>query len=333
MEARVRPARALWILCALFAASAYSDQRESWVDPSPHKEWFVTVAKDVRLEVLDWGGNGRVIVLLPGGGDTAHVYDDFAPKLSTEFHVYGITRRGFGASGFSESDYGADRLGDDVIAVLDALHLQKPVLVGHSIGGQELSSVGSRYPNRVAGLVYLEAGYSYAYDDGTVPSVNEFLQLGWPQPPPPGDSDLASFSALQKYYLRGLGFTYAEGELRQRWTTRANGKVGEERNFPGGSTLLAGMKKYTSIPVPVLAIFAIPHDQGKWVETSADAKVREAAKAVTAAEVAMTKRQADAFQRGVPTAHVVRLRAHHYVYLSNESDVLREMRSFMQQLK
>ena len=328
----MRPARALWVLCVLFAASTYSNERDGWVDPSPHKVRLVTVAEDVRLEVLDWGGNGRAIVLLPGGGDTAHVYDDFAPKLSSEFHVYGITRRGFGASGYSASDYGADRFGDDVIAVLDALQLQKPVLVGHSIGGQELSSVGSRYPDRVAGLVYLDAGYSYAYDDGTVPSVNEFLQLAWPQPPPPGDSDLASFSALQKYYLRGLGFTYPEGELRQRWIASANGKVSQERNFPGGSTLLARMKKYTNIPVPVLAIFAVPHDQGKWVETSADPKVREAAKALTDAEVPMTKRQADAFQRGIPTAHVVRLRAHHYVYLSNESDVLREIRSFMHQL-
>jgi pimeloyl-ACP methyl ester carboxylesterase len=50
----------------------------------------------VRLEVLDWGGTGRSLVLLAGGGDTAHIFDDFAPKLTGDFHVYGITRRGFG---------------------------------------------------------------------------------------------------------------------------------------------------------------------------------------------------------------------------------------------
>jgi pimeloyl-ACP methyl ester carboxylesterase len=41
----------------------------------------------------------------------------------------------------------------------------RPVLVGHSLGGEELSSVGSRHPDRVAGLIYLDAGYSYAYYD------------------------------------------------------------------------------------------------------------------------------------------------------------------------
>lgn len=59
-------------------------------------------------------------MLLAGGGDTAHVFDDFAPKLKPGFHVYGITRRGFGQSGFSPEGWGADRGGDDVFAVLDA---------------------------------------------------------------------------------------------------------------------------------------------------------------------------------------------------------------------
>jgi pimeloyl-ACP methyl ester carboxylesterase len=79
--------------------------------------------------------------------------------------VYGITRRGYGASSVPADGYEADRLGDDVLAVLDSLHLTRPVLVGHSIAGEELSSVGSRHPEKVAGLVYLDAGYGYAYYD------------------------------------------------------------------------------------------------------------------------------------------------------------------------
>src|SRR5262245_44669519 len=36
---------------------------------------FVPVDANVRLEVLDWGGTGKTIVLLAGGGNTAHVFD------------------------------------------------------------------------------------------------------------------------------------------------------------------------------------------------------------------------------------------------------------------
>ena len=88
-----------------------------WRDPSPHSVQFVTVEDNVKLEVLDWGGSGRPIVLLTGSGNTAHVYDDFARKLLDCCHVYGITRRGFGLSSHPESGYTDQRLADDVLQV------------------------------------------------------------------------------------------------------------------------------------------------------------------------------------------------------------------------
>ncbi len=322
------------MLLVLLAVPLHSQQPAVWKDPSPHITRFVTVDKNVRLEVLDWGGSGKPLVLLAGGGDTAHVFDEFAPKLMASFHVYGITRRGFGESGFSASEYGADRLGDDVLAVLDSLKLKRSVLVGHSIAGEELSSIASRYPNRVAGLVYLEAGYPYAFDNGKGPTMQEFQDISGPQPPSPGESDLAGFSALQRYYLRVLGFTYPEAEIRQQWDSTSDGRLGKQRDFPGYATVMAGMKKFTDIPVPALVIFGIPHGQGNWVDNSTDPKVCEAAKAYSAALTALTERQAKAFENAVPTARVVRLRgAHHYVFLSNEADVLREMRPFLSGLR
>jgi pimeloyl-ACP methyl ester carboxylesterase len=80
--------------------------------------------------------------------------------------VYGITRRGFGASSKPATGYRTDRLADDDLAVIDSLGLARPVLAGHSLAGAELSSIGSRQPSRVAGLVYLDPS-SAAYDDGT----------------------------------------------------------------------------------------------------------------------------------------------------------------------
>ena len=72
----------------------------------------------VRLGVLDWGGSGPAIVLL-GCYVTAHVYDEFGPKLTDQFHVYVITRRASGASDKPTSGYTVQRSADDVLAVLD----------------------------------------------------------------------------------------------------------------------------------------------------------------------------------------------------------------------
>lgn len=49
--------------------------------------------------------------------------------------------------------------------MIAALHLTRPILVGHSLAGEELSDIGFHHPDAVAGLVYLEAGYPYALYD------------------------------------------------------------------------------------------------------------------------------------------------------------------------
>src|SRR4051812_39477486 len=67
----------------------------------PHSAPIISMTRigpGVSLEVLDWGGRGPTLVFLAGGGNTAHVFDDFAPQFADSFHVIGITRRGFGAS-------------------------------------------------------------------------------------------------------------------------------------------------------------------------------------------------------------------------------------------
>jgi len=90
------------------------------LDSSPHTITFVAADEDVRLEVLDWGGppGARALVLLSGLGDTAHVFDKFAPRLTDGYHVLGVTRRGFGKSSappvVGPATYSADRLGDDL---------------------------------------------------------------------------------------------------------------------------------------------------------------------------------------------------------------------------
>lgn len=98
-------------------------------------------------------------------------------------------------------------------------------------------------------------------------------------------------------------------------------------------TIMTNTKKYAQIPVPALAIFAIPHVQEAWMIKSADPAVRKDADTYFAKLDTLAEKQAKAFEDGVPGAHVIRLRGMHYVYVSNEPDILREMRSFLSNLK
>jgi non-heme chloroperoxidase len=303
----------------------------AWVrDPSPHKMQFVTVDTNVKLEVLDWGGSGRPLVLLAGLGNTAHVFDKFALKLTPKYHVYGITRRGFGDSSVPDSGYSADRLGDDVFAVIDALKLNRPVLAGHSIAGEELSSIGSRHPEKVAGLIYLDAGYQYAfYDRGRGNLILDSLELQKKLEqlrPGKGPQDQRSLiHELLQTYIPQL-----EKALQENLKDLESAPPPDNQpqpKFPA-TEIFEGEQKYTEIHAPLLLIYAVPHSGYPPLK---DPAMRPAAEA---RDEANANAQAKAFVTAVPQGRVVKLpHANHYVFKSNEADVLREMDAFIGGLK
>ena len=262
-----------------------------WKDPSPHTVRLVTVEKDVALEVLDWGGTGRPLVLLAGLGNTAHVFDKFAPKLTANYHVYGITRRGFGDSSKPapvDDNYNADRLGDDVLAVLAALKLDHPVLAGHSVAGEELSSIGTRHPERVSGLIYLDAAQPYT-----------FLEIK---------------KGMQKLNAQRLA-----GTESARPKTPPSSLPPPAPALTPRDAIMKGTRDYTGIKPPFLAFVPVPHQCQPNCNT-------EFAKNDAAAMTGL----ADTLEADYPNAHVVRLpNANHYVFFSNEADVLREMDAFI----
>ena len=367
--------RALGILGVawLLFTSGMGAQESQWHNPTPHNVQFVTVEPTVRLEVLDFGGSGRAVILLAGEGGNAHVWDDFAPKLTSGYRVYAITRRGYGESSAPATGYSADRLGDDVLEVMAALKLDKPVLAGHSIAGEELSSIGSRYPERVACLIYLDAAYAYAFYDSihaqgedltvdinelrnqidrlqsgaenprpliqqllqtTIPTMEKDLKVRQdssnhprlPNAPAPTTADFASFAAYQAYQKRVLGWPRTEGNLRGQFEVTPDGHLGKSRLSPAlHAAMMAGEQKYTSVKVPVLAIFASPADPGPLAHNDT-----EALAGFEAYDAAITAAQIDAVRSAAPSAHIVLLpQANHAIFISNEADCLREMRAFL----
>ena len=222
----------------------------------------------------------------------------------------------------------------DVLAVLDSLKLTRPVLAGASLGGEELSSVGSRNPERIGGLIYLDAAYSYAFDNGKGVTLEEFLeqlQDAGPQAPLPTAADTASFSAYQSWLKRTSGVTVPESEIRQTMTSGPDGRVGEPRTPSWVSAaVVRRMKKYADIRSRALAIYAVPSYSRTWLDGIHDPAVQASADTFFARMRVSMEKQANAFENGVPDARVVRLSGgHHLVFTSNEAEVLREVRAFV----
>ena len=240
----------------MFVAGTVTSWYRSFSKP-PHLDLggnaqFVTVEQKVELEVVDFGGIGRPLVLLSGWGGTAHSFGNLPSRLTLNYHAYGVTRRGFGLSSAPASGYTAKRLGDDVVAVVDALKLGRPVLVGASFAGEELSSVATFHPEKISGLIYLDAANGYALCD----QIHGNLAMR-----------VATIARILEPLIPSAF---------------------EPRIFAA----TAGQRKFTELHVPILAIFPDPHDlssQYKDADRRAKAEARDSDR--TERQISVIQRQ------------------------------------------
>ncbi|MGD9902528.1 MAG: alpha/beta fold hydrolase [Vicinamibacterales bacterium] len=310
----------------------------AWRDPSPHQVRRVTVDGSVRLEVLDWGGSGPPLVLL-GCYLSAHAYDDIAPKLTDQFHVVGITRRGIGGSDQPADGYSVQRSSDDLLGALDRLGLAKVVLLGTSCAGQVQTLFASQHAERVSGLVYLDG----ASDPTTTASAYEppmpDLATLPRQAAPLDDLDTSSFAAYRQAMHRGRGFAFPEAELRQLYVVNPDGSMGESR-LPAAIrraiTVDARITPdYAGIRAPVLALYQAQRpfadEAAKYViRTDQERAALRQLYDATRALYTLWQRQ---LRDGVPLARIVELPgANVFMFLTHEADVLREVRAFARSL-
>jgi non-heme chloroperoxidase len=342
-----------YLLCVLLAvAGPSSPQQTEWKDPSPHVVRSVEVDTDVRLEVLDWGGSGPALLLLAGGGDTAHVFDDLAPRLATRYRVVGVTRRGHPGSSAPAAGYGVARLAADIVRVMDAVGLQTPVVVGHSFAGEEMHVLGARYSTRIAGLVYVDAAFDRG-DDADSDAFNAVART-LPAAPSPKEGDLASFTALRAY-LEKYGGAGPEAHLRARWVANPDGTV---RRFVPERAIIQAMAKEMRaafnkpynperIRVPAVAIYAVPKsvddlirmgssDRLPFLELVAravdDPAIRERIQKLYLLTRERVRNHEKWFEAFAERGRVVELSGTHHLLISNPREVLEQIDAFMSPL-
>ena len=95
-------------------------------------------------------------------GTDLHMWDDQIGEWSKHFRVIRYDRRGHGRSGAPQGPYSMERFGRDVIAVLDALKIEKTSWCGLSMGGMVGQWLGANAPGRVDKLILSNTNSYYA---------------------------------------------------------------------------------------------------------------------------------------------------------------------------
>jgi pimeloyl-ACP methyl ester carboxylesterase len=328
MKRRARTLGLLFVFATSAAACARGQDRRLTPDRRAPAIRMTPIGRGVTLEVLDWGGHGRPLVFLAGLGNTAHVFDSFAPQFTDRFHVIGITRRGFGASAGAPPPNNLDTLVADITATLDSLGLGRVVLVGHSIAGEEMTRFAELHAARCAGLVYLDAAYDRSGID----------TLASKQPSAPGPriraGDTASFASVRALYARVLGVVEPESDIRatERFDAadRYRGPV-----TPGSLKARVGAGKqvarYDRVRCPALAVYAVPDSVADVIPyyREFDAVGRAQAESVL---TFVQRVVADARARiaGAPSYQIVDVQgSNHYLFLQHPGEVAAAMRKFL----
>lgn len=119
----------------------------------PH-EAFVTL-DEVTLHTLDWTGGDPSIVAVHGAVMSGYVFSALAHHLTPEFRIVAPAIRGNGFSDKPPDGYTAERHVRDLLELIDALGIHRPVLMGHSTGGAIATLLAERCEAR--GLILLDA--------------------------------------------------------------------------------------------------------------------------------------------------------------------------------
>jgi len=122
----------------------------------PRDEWITL--NGLSFHYREWGGTGRPVVLLHGLASTCHIWDLVAPILADDFAVVALDLRGHGLSAKPVHGYDFATVGNDLLALIEAKEMERPLIVGHSWGGDVALEFAVANPDAAMGLCFVDGG-------------------------------------------------------------------------------------------------------------------------------------------------------------------------------
>lgn len=98
-------------------------------------------------------GKGHPLILISGFTTDLSAWALIRKELASHYHLYMLDNRGSGRTDTPDLPYTIDLMADDVKAFIEALHLSKPHMLGHSMGGAIAQTIAYKYPHLINHLI------------------------------------------------------------------------------------------------------------------------------------------------------------------------------------
>jgi pimeloyl-ACP methyl ester carboxylesterase len=123
----------------------------------PVSDEFI-IAGDITLHYVQWGEQGPPIVCVHGLTANAFCFQSYADALASDYRVIAYDLRGRGDSDKLEDGYSIPIHTDDLSELIDELNLERPIIIGHSLGALIALNFAAQYPDKLSKLVLIDAG-------------------------------------------------------------------------------------------------------------------------------------------------------------------------------
>jgi len=106
-----------------------------------------------KIHYFHGDGNKKPIILLHGVMDNGLCFSPVAQKLSENYHTIMPDARGHGLTEISENNFSYELMAQDIAMLIQDLKLEKPQIIGHSMGAAMTALIASKYPELVSRII------------------------------------------------------------------------------------------------------------------------------------------------------------------------------------
>jgi len=287
-------------------------------------------ANGVRLNCLDWGGSGPELILIPGGTESPHYFDDLAPAFTDRFRVIAYARRGHGRSE-ATGPFDPSTLTEDLRGLMDGLGIARAHLAGHSMGGNELTGMAGTHSERVDRVVYLDAAYDWS--EPAVAQAFGSAPRAYQSRPASAMMSLDAYRAhfRSHWFLDVRDAHRYEAYVRDVMEVRSDGTVRPRMSDSLWQELALGLfsgrRDYTKVRSPALAIYATTFYDGRHGDS---ARVAQSLAWEQKYMVPFRRRSMERARRELPEVEILSVPGNHMDFIFTSRDqVVIAMRRFL----
>lgn len=251
---------ALLVIAFLIFRTPDTDPAEMRAKYGGAPSQFVEISSGVSVHLRDEGPrDATAIMLLHGSNDDLHTWDEWAEGLRETYRIIRFDQIGHGLTGPDpDGDYSRANFAEDIREVADALGLETFVLGGNSMGGKHALAFALQYPERLEGLILVDAsGIPLEFRTKTKEQEEDSGNIGFAIASTPGLNKIAEQITPRALVKQSLEQSVS---VQSVVTEQAVDRYWELLRYPGNraATMARFTNGYDPLTAQEIASIAVP---------------------------------------------------------------------------